>query len=76
MRQRDYLLGTLNFFTIFQFIHVNIDAFPLQSPFLFGLNISSTILEAFCGSGNVFTPSLLPSHSCIHDFLFQDDDIC
>ena len=35
------------------------------------LNISSPILEAFCGSGDVFTPSLPSRHSFIHDFYFR-----
>ena len=35
------------------------------------LNISNPILEAFCGSGDVFTPSLLSRPSCIHDFYFR-----
>ena len=45
-----------------------------NSLFMLALNISSTILEAFCGSRNMFTPSLLSSHSCIHDFLSNHDN--
>ena len=61
MRQMDYFLGTLYFYTILLFIRINIDVFVID--------ISSPILEAFCGSGDVFTPSLLSRHSCIHDFI-------